>query len=76
MEEKLIRIKGVKSYVPLPTSTIYAKIKALRFPQQYKYGGTACWKMSEIQEYIDKGEEYVYQKLSKLKEKEQIKKVN
>lgn len=72
MEEKLLRIKGVKEYVPLPTSTIYSKIKALRFPQQYKYGGAACWRMSEIQEWIDKGEEYVYQKLLRKKEKEEI----
>ncbi len=73
MEERLLRIKGVKIHIPLPTSTIYAKIKALRFPQQYKYGGTACWKMSEIQEYINKGEEYVHQKLLKQKELEKIK---
>jgi predicted DNA-binding transcriptional regulator AlpA len=70
--EKLLRLKGVKEYIPLPTPTIYAKIKALRFPKQYKYGGTACWKLSEIQEYINKGEEWVHQKLLKQKELEKV----
>ena len=68
MEEKLLRLPQVIENTGIKTSTVYAKIKALRFPRQYKYGGTACWKMSEIQEYIDKGEEYVHQKLLKQKE--------
>jgi predicted DNA-binding transcriptional regulator AlpA len=70
MEEKLLRRKDVQKIVPIATATIYAKIKALRFPKQIKNGGTACWKMSEIQEYIDKGEEYVHQKLLSLKQEQ------
>ncbi len=73
MEEKLLRIKGVKIHVPLPTSTIYAKIKALRFPKQHRYGGTVFWKMSEVQLYIDIGEEAYHQMLLKQKELEKIK---
>jgi prophage regulatory protein len=72
MEEKLFRLPQVLEKTGIKTSTVYAKIKALRFPQQYKYGGTACWKMSEIQEYIDKGEEYVHQKLLKQKKLEKV----
>ena len=73
MEEKLLRIKGVREYIPLPVSTIYAKIKQMRFPQQQKYGGTACWKKSEIQLYIDIGEEAYHQMLLKQKELENLK---
>ena len=74
MEEKLqlLRRPEVEKMVAAKCSTIYAKIKKLRFPKQYKYGGTACWKMSEIQEYIDKGEEYVHQKLLKQKELKKV----
>lgn len=72
MEERLLRRKDVQKIVPIATATIYAKIKALRFPKQYKNGGTACWKMSEIQEYIEKGEEYVHQKLLKQKELKKV----
>ena len=68
MEERLLRRKDVQKIVPIATATIYAKIKALRFPKQYKNGGTAVWKFTEIMEYIDKGEEYVHQKLLKQKE--------
>lgn len=69
MEERLLRRKDVQKIVPIATATIYKKIKALRFPRQIKNGGTACWKLSEVQEYINKGEEYVHQKLLKLNEK-------
>lgn len=72
MEERLLRRKDVQKIVPISTATIYNKIKALRFPKQIKNGGTACWKMSEIQEYIEKGEDYVHQKLLKQKELEKI----
>lgn len=70
MEEKLMRRPQVTENTGMKTSTIYAKMKKLRFPKQYKYGGTACWKYTEIMEYIISGEEYVHQKL--LKEKEKI----
>lgn len=72
MEDRLLRRKDVQKIVPVSTATIYAKIKALKFPKQIKNGGTACWKMSEIQEYIEKGEEYVHQKLLKQKELEKV----
>jgi predicted DNA-binding transcriptional regulator AlpA len=63
MEEKLLRLPQVKENTGIKTSTVYAKIKALKFPQQYKYGRTACWKKSEIQLYIDIGEEAYHQML-------------
>ncbi len=72
MEERLLRRKDVQKIVPISTATIYNKIKALRFPKQIKNGGTACWKMSEIQEYIEKGEDYVHRKLLKQKELEKV----
>ena len=68
--DKLVRIRGLKEYIPSPTSTIYAKMKALKFPQQQKIGGTAYWRMSHIQLYIDIGEEAYHQMLLKQKEKE------
>ena len=73
MEERLLRRKDVQKIVPIATATIYAKIKALRFPKQYKYGGTVCFKHSEIIEYVEKGEEWVHQKLLKQKELEKVK---
>lgn len=63
MTEKLLRRPQVIEITGFPTSTIYAKIKQLRFPRQYKFGGSACWKMSEIQEYIEIGEDSYHQKL-------------
>jgi prophage regulatory protein len=73
MEERLLRRKDVQKIVPIATATIYSKMKQRRFPKNYRYGRTSCWKMSEIQEYIDKGEEYVHYKLLKQKELEKIK---
>lgn len=69
MNERLLRRKDVQEIVPISTAAIYAKMKDLKFPQVHKYGGTAFWKLSEIQEYIEKGEEYVYKKLLEKKEK-------
>lgn len=63
MTEKLLRRPQVIEITGFPTSTIYAKIKQLRFPRQYKFGGSACWKMSEIQEYISIGEDNYHRKL-------------
>jgi len=63
-EEKLLRLRDVKEYVPMSTASIYKKMKDLKFPQSRKYGGTACWLNSEIQLYINKGEDYFYEKLS------------
>ena len=57
--EVLLRVKGVKEYVPISTATIYKKITAGKFPSQHKIGGTAFWKLSEIQEYIEKGDEWI-----------------
>ena len=48
MDEKLLRRKDVQKIVPIATSTIYAKIKALKFPRQYKNGGTAVWMSNEV----------------------------
>lgn len=72
MEERLLRRKDVQKIVPIATATIYNKMKELRFPSVHKFGGTAFWKFSEIQEYIDKGEDYVHQKLLKQKEFEKV----
>ena len=65
--DKLLRKPQVIELTGIKGSTIYAKMKQLRFPIQHKYGGTACWKMSEIQEYIDNGEEFIHQKLLHFK---------
>lgn len=70
--EKLLKIKDVKKYIPISTASIYNKMNELRFPNTYKFGGSVFWKLSEIQEYIDKGEEYVHQKLIKQKELENV----
>lgn len=72
MYERLLRKPQVVELTGIKGSTIYAKMKQLRFPIQYKYGGTACWKLSEIQEYIDNGEEYIHQKLLKQKDLEKV----
>ncbi|MGB6328545.1 MAG: AlpA family phage regulatory protein [Halarcobacter sp.] len=74
MNERLLRRKDVQKIIPISTASIYCKMKDLKFPQVYKYGGTAFWKLSEIQEYIEKGEEYVHQKL--LKQKDKLEKVS
>ena len=73
MDEILWRLPEVLCRTGKKTSTVYAKIKALRFPQQHKYGGTACWKRSEIQLYINIGEEAYHQMLLKQKELEKVK---
>ena len=72
MNEKLLRRQDVEELTGIKCSTIYAKMKKMRFPKQHKYGGTACWKMSEIQEYINNGEDYYYLKLLKQKEIEKV----
>ncbi len=70
MKETLLRRPDVEKMVGIKCATIYLKIKNLRFPKQHKYGGTACWKMSEVQLYIDIGEEAYHKMLVKKKEKE------
>lgn len=72
MEERLLRRKDVQKIVPISTATIYYKIKWLRFPKQIKNGGTAVWKLTDVMEYVEKGEEYVHQKLLKQKELEKV----
>ncbi|WP_044417588.1 helix-turn-helix transcriptional regulator [Halarcobacter anaerophilus] len=74
MKERLLRRKDVQEIVPMSTAAIYSKMKDLKFPKVHKYGGTAFWKLSEIQEYIEKGENYVHQKL--LKQKDKLEKVS
>lgn len=59
MEEKLLRIKDVKVYIPLSTPSIYEKMAKGKFPKVHKIGGTAFWKMSDIQAYIEQGDKYV-----------------
>ena len=66
MSETLLRRQEVEKLIGIKCATIYQKSKKLRFPKQHKYGGTACWKMSEIQEYINIGEEAYHQKLIKV----------
>lgn len=73
MSEILLRRPEVEKIVGIKCATIYHKIKNLRFPKQHRYGGTACWRMSEIQEYIDIGEEaYHLKMLMKQKEIEKV----
>jgi predicted DNA-binding transcriptional regulator AlpA len=57
-EERLLRLKSVKEYIPLATPTIYAKMKEGKFPKQHNIGGTAFWKLSEIQDFIQKGNDW------------------
>jgi predicted DNA-binding transcriptional regulator AlpA len=61
-QEVLLRIKGVKDYIPISTAAIYKKMATGEFPKQHKIGGTAFWKLSEIQEYIEKGDDWVEKK--------------
>lgn len=72
MSETLLRRPQVEKLTGIKCSTIYAKMKQRRFPQQQKYGGTACWKNSEIQLYIDIGEEAYHKMLMKQKEIEKV----
>ena len=76
MNETLLRRPDVEKLTGIKCSTIYVKMKQRRFPKNYKYGGTSCWKMSEIQEYINKGEDWVHQKLLLLDSKQQEQKVS
>lgn len=57
--EMLLRLKKVKEYVPITTSSIYQKMANGKFPKQVKIGGSAFWRMSDIQEYIEKGDDWV-----------------
>lgn len=70
--DKLLRRRQVEDLTGIKCSTIYLKIKQLRFPRQQKFGGSACWKMSEIQLYIDIGEEAYHQKLLMEKKLEKV----
>lgn len=45
-------IKGVRDRVGMHPSTIYAEIKAGRFPQPVKLGRSSRWVESEIDAYI------------------------
>ncbi len=72
MNETLRRRPDVEKLTGIKCSTIYAKMKQRRFPKNYKYGGTSCWKMSEVHLYIDIGEEAYHQKLLKQKEIEKV----
>ncbi|MDD2640280.1 MAG: AlpA family phage regulatory protein [Arcobacteraceae bacterium] len=58
-EERLLRLRMVKEYIPLSTAGIYKKMAEGRFPKQHNIGGTAFWKLSEIQEYIEKGNDWI-----------------
>jgi len=44
--------KGVRDRVGMHPSTIYAEIKAGRFPKPVKLGSSSRWVESEIDEYI------------------------
>ncbi|MCT7586619.1 helix-turn-helix transcriptional regulator [Aliarcobacter butzleri] len=70
--ETLLRRPEVEKLIGIKCSTIYHKIKNLRFPPQHRYGGTACWRMSEVQLYIDIGEEEYHKMLVKQKELEKV----
>jgi len=61
-QEVLLRIKGLKEYVPISTASIYKKMAAGKFPLQHKIAGTAFWKLSEVQEYIEKGDNFIQKK--------------
>jgi len=67
-EEKLLRLRDVKEFIPISTASIYKKMKELRFPGVHKFGGTAFWKLSEIQDYINKGEDAFYENNSQYKQ--------
>ena len=57
--EVLLRIKKVREYIPISVSLIYQKMADGKFPKKVKIGGTAFWKMSDIQDYIEKGDDWV-----------------
>lgn len=70
--DKLLRRRQVEDLTGIKCSTIYLKIKQLRFPRQHKFGGSACWKMSEVQLYIDIGEEAYHKMLLERKKLEKV----
>lgn len=45
-------VKGVRDRVGLHPATIYAEIKAGRFPKPVKFGRSSRWVESEIEEWI------------------------
>ena len=53
-EERLLKLKDVKDYIPFSTAKIYALINKNEFPKPIKIGGSALWKLTDISAYIGK----------------------
>ena len=51
-EDRLLREKEVRSYIPVGRSTFLAGVKEGLYPTPIKLGGTNFWRLSEIQEFI------------------------
>ncbi len=52
--EKLIRIKTVIEYIQISRSTIYLMMSKDEFPKPIKIGGSSLWRLSQINDYINK----------------------
>lgn len=52
IEEKLLRIKDVKLYIPFSTAKIYRLMNENQFPKSIKVGGSVLWRLSDIKNYV------------------------
>ena len=51
-EDRLLREKEVRTYIPVGRSTFLAGVKDGLYPTPIKLGGTNFWRLSEIQQFI------------------------
>lgn len=56
--EKLLRIQTIlNEYIPICRTSFYELIKQGDIPEPRKIGRTSLWKLSDIQNFINKSEE-------------------
>lgn len=53
-EDKLLKMASVLEYVQISKSKLYEMMAKNEFPKPRKIGASALWKLSEIQEFIEK----------------------
>lgn len=53
IEEKLLRVKDVKEYIPFSTAKIYRLMNENQFPKSIKVGGSVLWRLSDIKKYVE-----------------------
>lgn len=53
-EDKLLKMASVLEYVQISKSKLYEMMAKNEFPKARKIGANSLWKLSEIQEFIEK----------------------